>query len=391
MNRNLNNQKNRYFHYQKEILNTISEPATFIDTSYRYIFVNSAFNDFYKWETRDIIGNTVSTIWKDSVFGKHTLQSIKKCLKGENVFTQFEGMIPGVSFKIVEVHYYPHYNKAGKIDGVISTSKDVTEHKMAEQYLKENEAWLKELNETKDKLFSVIGHDLQGPLSNIIGFSELIEQDFEQHSTEDIRQYNRIIYQLSQSVSELLDNLLTWSRSHQNQIKISYRNLYLSYIIEKCHSMLAPNMSHKQIHYENLVPADTIASADEDMVTIVIRNLISNAIKFTKRGGKITVFRVNTEEKITIGIRDTGVGINPKKIPYMFKPGTHEGNTGTEGESGTGLGLVICKDFIEKNGGDIWIESEPGQGSVVYFSLPPAKDNHVEPEKDATGKMSRKV
>lgn len=375
MKRNLKSQKNRYFHYQREILNTISEPATFIDSSYKYIFVNSAFNDFYKWETRDIIGNTVTTIWKDSVFGKHTMRSIRKCLTGENVFTQFEGMIPGVSFKIVEINYYPHYDKAGKIDGVISTTKDVTEHRIAEQCLRENEAWLKELNETKDKLFSVIGHDLQGPLSNIIGFSELIEQGFEQHSTEEIRDYNKIIYQLSQSVSELLDNLLTWSRSHQHQIRVEFRNIYISYILDKCYSLLAPNISHKQLQYENRVPDNTIARGDEDMVTIIIRNLISNAIKFTKRGGKITVFEVEGTENITIGIRDTGVGIPAWKIPQIFKPGTHNGNTGTEGESGTGLGLAICKDFIEKNGGKIWIESKQGCGSVVYFSLPPAREN----------------
>lgn len=372
MKRNLRNQKNRYFHYQKEILNTISEPASFIDTSYRYIFVNSAFNEFYNWETIDIIGNTVTTIWKDSVFGNHTMKSIMKCLEGENVFTQFEGMIPGGSFKILEVNYYPHYSKAGKIDGVISTSKDVTEHKMAEQYLKENEAWLKELNATKDKLFSVIGHDLQGPLSNIIGFSELIEQGFEEFSDAEIRQYNQIIFQLSKSVSELLDNLLTWSRSHQNEIKVMRRPMNLRSVIENCHRLLEPNIVHKQIEFMNDVPVHTSVFADEEMVTIVIRNLISNAVKYTHRGGNISVFTEESENKITIGVKDSGVGIPPEKMQEMFKASTRHTNSGTEGESGTGLGLVICKDFVERNGGRIWIESEPGKGSVFYFSLPVA-------------------
>src|SRR5690554_3091089 len=215
------NPGNKYYHYQKEILNTISEPATFISKAYKYIFVNSAFNKFFNWETKDIIGQTVETIWKDSVFGKHIKSGIRKGLKGETVSLQFEGRIPGGDYKILEMNYYPHRNSSRRIDKIIITTKDITEQKKTEQFLKENEAHLLELNATKDKFFSIIGHDLQGPLNNIMGFSEIIEDGYDQFTDKEIRDYNRVIYQLSQSVSEILDNLLTWARSQRNQIKFN--------------------------------------------------------------------------------------------------------------------------------------------------------------------------
>ncbi len=370
MKSNGKNQKNRYFHYQKEILNTISEPATFINKKLKYIFVNSAFNTFYKWETKDIVGKTVDFIWGDSPFGNQMKESIARCLEGVNVTLQFEGIIPGGEFRILEMHYYPHLDKEGKIDGVISTSKDVTEHKKAEQSLKESEARLKELNAEKDKLFSVIGHDLQGPLSNIIGFSELIEKGYNQYTEEEIRKYNKIIYQLSQSVSELLENLLTWARSQRNRINLFPQQLSMQLIIEKCHNLLIHNLSHKQINFINEVPADTSVFADEEMITIVMRNLISNAIKFTHRGGTISLFATRSEETVTIGIKDTGIGIPSEMVGNIFKASSSHAKSGTEGEAGTGLGLIICKDFIEKNDGKIWAESSPGKGSVFCFSLP---------------------
>ena len=379
MKRNGRNQKNRYFHYQKEILNTISEPATFIDRKYKYIFVNSAFNKFYNRETKDIVGKTVDFIWEDSVYGTHLKAGIDKCLEGETVSMQFEGIIPGGDFKILEMHYYPHLNSEGKVDGIISTSKDVTEHKKAEKCLMQSEARLKELNATKDKLFSVIGHDLQGPLSNIIGFSELIDKGYDQYSDEEIRKYNKIIYQLSQSVSELLENLLTWSRSQRNRINLVPQKISIQLVIDKCYNLLIHNISHKQIRFINNVPADTTVFADEEMITIVIRNLISNAIKFTYRGGSITIFSEISDGSVTIGIKDTGIGIPSEKVHDLFLASSNHANTGTEGETGTGLGLIICRDFVERNGGKIWIESQPGTGSIFYFSLPAAVEEPALP------------
>jgi len=375
MKRTGNSGKNRYFHYQKEILNTISEPASYINRKYKYVFVNSAFNKFFKKETWEIIGNTVEFLWNPLNFTK--LQPhLENCLKGITVSIQFEGIIPGGEFKILEMHFYPHKNFAGRIDGIISTSKDITAHKKAEQALKESEARLKELNATKDKLFSIIGHDLQSPLSNIIGFSELIEKGYDNYSDEDIRRYNRIVYDISQSVSSLLENLLTWARSQRNQIKIIPRDVPLHMVAEKCYNLLMHNFQQKEISFINDIPPESVVFADEEMLTIVVRNLISNALKFTHRKGCITVSSKQVRGSVITAIKDSGTGISPETLKHLFQTSGSQPKAGTEGETGTGLGLIICRDFIEKNGGKIWVESEAGQGSVFSFSLPSNNINH---------------
>lgn len=362
--------KNRYFHYQKEILNTISEPASFFDRNFRYVFVNSAFNKFYGKETNEVIGKTVEELWSVDDFQNKIKPGLKKCLTGKPVFLNYEGKIPNGEFKILEMNYYPHRNSKGRIDGIISTAKDVTEHKQAERALKESEIRFKELNATKDKLFSIIGHDLKGPLNNILGFSELIEQGFESYSTNDIRQYNKLIFQLSHSISDLLENLLTWSRAQRNIITVNPHNITFYFTVEKCLGLLIQNAIQKEIRIKNNVLPDTVIFADEEMITSVIRNLISNAIKFTHRGGTILIQAQSSAENVIIAVKDNGTGISEDKIPYLFHPSENHSCLGTEGEKGTGLGLLICKDFIERNSGNIWVESEPDKGTTFFIALP---------------------
>jgi PAS domain S-box-containing protein len=365
-----------YFHYQKEILNTISEPATFINRRYAYVFVNTAFNKFYNVETKEIIGKTIRDLWGKKIFDKEFKPSIEKCLaSGNPVFIQYEGPIPNGSYKIIELNFYPHRKSNGKIDGIISTSKDITEQKKAEKALKQSEARLKELNTTKDKLFSIIGHDLKGPFNNILGFSELIVEGYENLEPEEIQKYNQLIYQLSKNVSELLENLLTWSRAQRQKLVVTPQNISLRFIVERCFNLLDHNAGHKQISLNNEIPSETIIYADEEMITTVIRNLISNSIKFTKSGGKITAGAKRIDGAVTIEISDTGVGINKEKIRNLFKPDVNHTNLGTDGEKGTGLGLLICKDFVEKNKGEINVESTPEEGTSFFIKLPAEKQH----------------
>ncbi|MCG6190256.1 PAS domain-containing sensor histidine kinase [Maribellus maritimus] len=360
----------RYFHYQKEILNTISEPASFITNKYRYVFVNNAFNDFFNKQTDKVIGKTPSEIWGDDNFKKNIAPQMDRALNGETVFFQYRGKMLDGKFKILEINYYPHYKPSGSIDGIIAITNDVTKQKYAEEALKESEARLKDLNETKDKLFSVIGHDLKGPLHNIVAFSELIEEQHGEYSREEIRKFNQLILQSAQSLSSLLDNLLSWSYSQTQSIKIFPQAILLHSIAEKCFDFLKQNAFQKEIRLVNDVSPEMQAVADEKMITTVIRNLISNAIKFTDRGGKIIVTATIVEDEIFVAIRDSGMGISKEKKELLFQSCGIQSSTGTEGEGGTGMGLIICKDFIEKNNGRIWVESELNNGSVFSFSLP---------------------
>lgn len=373
--KNSNNKRRKgYFHYQKEILNTISEPASFINGKYSYVFVNTAFNKFYNIETSKIIGKTVEDLWGPVTFKKEIKPSMEKCLQGNSVFLQYEGEIPNGPYKILELNFYPHRKSNGRIDGIIATSKDITEQKKAEKALKQSEARLKELNTTKDKLFSIIGHDLKGPLNNILGFSELIDEGYEHLSREQIQKYNGLIYKLSKNVSELLENLLTWSRAQRQKLVNSPQNISLRFMVERCFNLLENHADHKQILLENNVPSEAVIFADEEMITTVIRNLISNSIKFTKSGGKISISAEQNNGSVITEISDTGIGIQKDKIKNLFKPDVNHSSIGTDGEKGTGLGLIICKDFVEKNYGKIWVESIPESGTSFFIALPDEKD-----------------
>ena len=374
MNTSNKKRKKGYFHYQKEILNTISEPASFIDKNFRYIFVNKAFNDFYGIKTNEIIGKTADKLWDQESYETKIKPQLEKCVKGEEVFLQYEGDIPNDGFKILKMHFYPHWKTPKRIDGIIYTSTDITEQKKAEQELIKSETRLKKLNATKDKLFSIIGHDLKGPLHNILGFSELIDQGFDEFSDEEIKNYNQLILQSSKTLSSLLDNLLTWSRSQRHKIKVSAQNFSVHSAVEKSFSLLENNASKKKIRIKNRIPQEIVAHADVEMTTTVIRNLISNAIKFTNSGGSIVASAKTEDDKVTIEIRDTGVGIPPDKIDNLFEPDQNHVVLGTEGEKGTGLGLIICKDFVEKNNGELWAESTPGEGSTFFVTLPVGKN-----------------
>lgn len=362
--------KNRYFHYQKEILNTITETAWFIDKNYRFLFVNSAFNNFFNKKTNEVIGKTINEFWENDDFTDQILPAMNYCMQGKPVFLLYEGKTPIDDYKILEMNFYPHQNTRKKIDGIITTAKDVTEHKKAEQALLESEAILKDLNATKDKLFSIIGHDLKGPLNNILGFSELIDREFDNISSEEIKKYNQFIYKSSKTITELLENLLTWSRAQRNILAINPQLIPIYFTVESGIGLLMQNALNKAIKIKNNVLPDVVAYADEEMVTIIIRNLVSNAIKFTKRGGEININAQQTDNHVIVSISDTGIGITPDHISQLFKPHENHSFIGTEGEKGTGLGLIICKDFVERNNGKIWVESDGKNGTTFFVMLP---------------------
>ncbi len=366
-----NKYKNRYFHYQREILNTISETAWFIDKSLRFTFVNTAFNNFFKIETDNIIRKPLSTIWEKDDYTLQIEPAAIKCIEECNhKFLLFKGEIPNVGFKILEVNFYPHLNKNGNVGGIISTVKDVTKHKEAENELIQSENRLKELNSIKDKLFSIIGHDLKGLLNNVLGLSELIETEFDSFSPKELRLYNQYILRSSQTIAELLENLLTWSCAQRNILKVIPQLVPVHYIIEKSLNPVSQNAVSKEISVKNNVEPTSLVFADESMLTTIIRNLISNSIKFTNRGGIISVDAEQNNGHVIISIADNGIGISPEKMQHLFKPDKNRSGVGTEGEKGTGLGLIICKDFVERNDGKIWAESNQEDGTTFFIKLP---------------------
>jgi signal transduction histidine kinase len=229
---------------------------------------------------------------------------------------------------------------------------------------------LKQLNATKDKFFSIIAHDLKNPFITIMGFSDLLCADYNELTDEERLFYIREMKKSADLSHSLLQNLLQWSRSQTGRIEFNPRKLEVAQIVDEIFDLLKVAAAKKQIKLQNKVLHSLQVTADEEMINTVFRNLITNAIKFSNRDGIVSVSAKEEEEFAEICVSDNGIGMDKNTIDNLFKLEATHSQPGTENETGTGLGIILCKEFIEKHGGTIGVESETGQGSKFYFTLP---------------------
>ncbi len=255
------------------------------------------------------------------------------------------------------------YNKKGEPISSIGTILDITERKKVEQALKES-------NKTKDKFFSIISHDLKSPFNSMLGFSKMLDEKFEKYDTEKKKKFINIINQGLQDTYKLLENLLTWSRSQRGSIDFKPEKLNLHLLAKETSGLLHQSTENKSIKLKNKIADNIYVDADKDMLSTIIRNLISNAIKFTQKGGDISINAKNKQQFIEISVKDNGIGISKEIQSKLFDIGENTSTQGTENETGTGLGLILCKEFVEKHGGKIWIKSEEEKGSEFVFIIP---------------------
>lgn len=265
------------------------------------------------------------------------------------------------------------------LDGVII---DITEKKIAEEKLKESENKLRELNAQKDRFFSLIAHDLRSPIGNFLQITELLKLDYEELEEDQVQSFFDNLHKLADRTFKLLENLLMWSRSQLGKLEIESKEIELYNVVEDVAILFEENLKSKGIQFKNELPQDLIVMDDLNIVQTLFRNLISNAIKFSYQGGSITigskteVNKINDREYYIISVKDTGVGISPNNIDKIFNMDADYTTEGTEHEKGTGLGLILCKELIEKSGGKIWVGSEEGNlsagkqgGTAFYFTL----------------------
>lgn len=238
-----------------------------------------------------------------------------------------------------------------------------------------HKAELSESNKTKDKLFSIIAHDLKGPINS---FYELMKMSSNESISKD--DYDTLFPQALrdiQGISEMLNNLLVWARTQMKGIVLAKENLDVYDIVDEIVSILTPLAQKKEIRIINNVPKNTISFSDENHLKIIIRNLISNAIKFTNPNGRISLGVKDNAGELQLEVSDTGVGMDPETQAMLFEKKPLKPTFGTNNEKGTGLGLSICKEMIENNGGRLWVSSKKNIGTTVYFTVPAAKQKNI--------------
>ncbi len=242
--------------------------------------------------------------------------------------------------------------------------------------LKKQKESLQELNATKDKFFSIIAHDLKSPFTGLLGFSELLIEESDTASPEALKQYYQLLYKSAKQGYDLLTSLLEWSLTQSNSIKFlpDIHNLYE--IVREIINLLSNNIREKNINVHFDIDKSLMVYADTNMLKTIMRNLISNALKFTHPGGEIFIRAKTTDEHLRIEVQDNGVGMNEKTKNKLFRVDENSSRKGTNNETGTGLGLIICKEFIQQHNGEIWVESEINKGSSFFFTLPKLTKSH---------------
>lgn len=229
---------------------------------------------------------------------------------------------------------------------------------------------LEKLNTQKDNFFAIVAHDLRSPFNALLGFSQLLSASAETATPTKIAEYSNSIHSAANQAYKLLEDLLDWSRLQLDRIEFLPEDFNLSDLVDTCHQRYELVAAGKDIRVLNETPAGIHVMADINMVDTILRNLVSNALKFTPAGGTVAVTANEHDGRIFVSVRDTGVGIPPDRLNKLLELGETKSTTGTDGETGTGLGLQLCRELIDKHDGELTIESAPGSGSVFTFSLP---------------------
>ncbi|MGE5497782.1 MAG: ATP-binding protein, partial [Syntrophothermus sp.] len=275
----------------------------------------------------------------------------------ENIFTQ------RLFDRFYEFHTLPIKEKDGVVSAGMCLMLDVTKKIQDEEELKA-------INAGKDKLFSIIAHDLKSPFTALLGFSEYMTNYLEDLNPDEIKEFAGSIYKSASGVYKLIENLLQWSRLQLGRIEVAPQQFNFHELGDEIVQLYMANACKKKITLSHEIELSLMVFADKQMTETVLRNLISNAIKFTGQSGTVHLIAERENDTVRVTVRDTGRGMDSFQLSKLFSLSENRTSPGTEQEKGTGLGLLICKEFVEKNGGRLMVESQPGLGSSFIFTLP---------------------
>ncbi len=352
------------------LLDNIKTQIWYLTDATTYGAVNKAHADFKGMKMEDIAFKSFYGLYPEDVVNdwKHSNSKVfnsKKPTYSEKMLYDASG-----GKRLIAITKTPKLCKEGKVEYVVCTAEDITERKQAEEQIKLQNRQLHELNAQKDKFFSIIAHDLRSPFNAILGFSELLVNQIKNNDFKSIDEYAGIIQQSAQRALNLLINLLDWSRAQTGRTEFNPEFFEIVGLIRETLPILKDSAVQKNITIKEDLPHSLPVFADKPMISTILRNLISNAIKYSNHGGEIIITAKKKNNETLVSVSDNGVGIAADKIDKLFNIDQAESTPGTDNEKGTGLGLILCKEFIDKHDGKIWAASEDGKGSTMFFTIP---------------------
>ena len=351
-----------------------TDVAWHLDKDLRFTYVSPADEKIRGYKQEEVIGHVIWDVLtpEGSLYVSDRMAEKRKNNIDLNQSVRYEVPVNCKNGTTLwtEVSINPIVDDKGNIVGYNGITRDISERKKFEEEIQLKNEKLKEINDTKDKFFSIIAHDLRSPFQGLLGISSLLVSDIEDLSKDEIREFAMMLNSSLNNQFRLLEDLLSWARIQSGKVKYEPVSLNILEEIYNVLQMLKTNLKNKNIELKLNIGENVVVMADKDMFWLLVRNLLSNAIKFTKPGGHIEINSGMEGDMAVIEIKDDGVGIESEYIGKLFKLDSHYTTEGTNNESGSGLGLILCKDIIEKHSGKIWVESEIGKGSSFMFTLP---------------------
>jgi PAS domain S-box-containing protein len=338
--------------------------------------INNALEKMSNRSKNEIEGKFIDEIFPENIY-KLMYNNYKNCIDKGEIYNYEEITLINNEENYYSTNLVPIFNEGGKVCRIIGISRNITDRKLAEIEIQMQNVALAELNASKDKFFSIIAHDLKSPFNGFLGLTKMMAENVSDFSLKELQDISKSMQTSASNLYNLLENLLEWSRMQRRQTQFNPKLYNLYSILKNNIAVVSEFAKQKEIELNTNVPEGFQITADEQMLNTVLRNLISNSIKFTSRGGKVEIGAMiqpyegfkPSEGSIVIYVKDNGIGMSADTISKLFKLDLNVSRPGTNNEKGTGLGLILCKDFIEKHGGKIWVESEVGKGSTFYFTL----------------------
>ncbi len=353
-----------------EIINQSPVSIIITNTDGEIEYVNKQFTKLTGYCSEEIIGQKPKLL-KSGLTPKENFEDLWCKLKQGNCWQgEFINKSKNGNIFWEQAVISPIRDKNDKIIKYIGVKQDITEQKISQELLKQKEEKLVKLNNTKDMFFSIIAHDLKNPLGGLLSLSQLLLENHTKYDDERKDKLFTLMHESSKHTFELLENLLSWARSQKGEMKFNPKKVDLKSIILQNYNDVNNQALKKGITIQNNVLTDKIIFADVDMLNFIFRNILTNAIKFTNRNGNIKIYSKVKNNSISVCIKDDGIGISDKALKKLFKIGCTSTNYGTEDEHGTGLGLILCEEFIKYHNGNIKVTSISGEGSVFCVEIP---------------------
>jgi PAS domain S-box-containing protein len=333
-----------------------------IPNDYRFIYLNEKYEQLTGFRRDNVLGKSILEVFP--TISKKTIRKYAEVAITGKAF-HFESYSRDRKIYYAAEIYQPGENHFAVI------LSDITARKLAEREIISKNKSLEKLNVEKDKLFSIVSHDLRSPMNGILGLTGMIMTEMDSFSKDHIREMAQSIHTSASSIIQLLQGLLEWSQLQRGNGIYNPQSIVLLKPVQKCINLLKEPAKAKNISMICTVPETISILADNHMIETIIRNLVSNSIKFTPRGGQIEIIAKESEtHTVVVSVKDDGIGMDKAILDHLFSLSAKINRKGTEGELSSGLGLIMCKELVEKQGGKIWVESEERKGSTFYFTLP---------------------